>query len=63
MVYNAIRNLVEYGLETGLITENDRTYAINQLLEALRLDEYEEPAEAEASLRTVLVTGICLIRS
>ena len=49
MVYNAIRNLVEYGLETGLITENDRTYAINQLLEALRLDEYEEPAEAEAS--------------
>ena len=33
MVYNAIRNLVEYGLETGLITENDRTYAINQLLE------------------------------
>ena len=49
MVYNAIRNLVEYGLETGLITENDRTYAINQLLEVLRLDEYEEPAEAEAS--------------
>ena len=49
MVYSAIRNLAEYGVETGLITEDDRTYAINQLLEALRLDEYEEPAETEGS--------------
>ena len=43
MVYTAIKKLVQYGLETGLITETDRIYATNQLLEALKLEEYEEP--------------------
>ncbi|MDO4269070.1 MAG: UDP-glucose--hexose-1-phosphate uridylyltransferase, partial [Eubacteriales bacterium] len=48
MVYDAIKKLVQYGLETGLITELDRNYAVNQILEALQMDEYEEP-EAEYS--------------
>lgn len=42
MVYDAITKLVQYGLETGLLQEEDRIYATNQLLEALHLDEYEE---------------------
>ena len=45
MVYTAIKKLVQYGLDTGLITETDRIYATNQLLEALKLEEYEEPEE------------------
>lgn len=47
MVYDAIRKLVQYGLNTGLITEIDRIYAVNQILDVLHLDEYEEPIKTE----------------
>lgn len=43
MVYQAIKALVQYGLNKGLLTEDDAIYARNQLLEALKMDEYEEP--------------------
>ena len=43
MVYEAIKKLVQYGLDTGLITEEDRIYATNQILDVLKLEEYEEP--------------------
>ena len=43
MVYQAIKALVQYGLEKGLLTEDDAIYARNQILEALKMDEYEEP--------------------
>ncbi len=45
MVYDGIKKLVQYGLETGLIEEGDRIYATNRILETLRLDEYEEPKQ------------------
>ncbi|MGN0624394.1 MAG: UDP-glucose--hexose-1-phosphate uridylyltransferase [Oscillospiraceae bacterium] len=45
MICNSIKKLVTYGLETGLIGEEDRVYCINRLLEALSLDSYEEPTE------------------
>lgn len=56
MIYEAIRNLVQYGLETGLIEKEDELYARNQILRELRLDEYEEPEETkgEASLEETL---------
>ena len=50
MVYDAITKLVQYGLETGLLQEEDRIYATNQLLEALHLDEYEETETACGSV-------------
>ena len=43
MVYEAIKKLVQYGMEAGLLTETDRIYAVNQILDVLRLEEYEEP--------------------
>lgn len=46
MVYDSIKKLVQYGLNTGLITEVDRIYATNQILDVLKLDEYEEPSAA-----------------
>ncbi len=49
MVYQAIKALVQYGLEKGLLTEDDAIYARNQILEALKMDEYEEP-EGEGEL-------------
>ena len=45
MIDMAIKKLVTYGLETGLISEVDRYYAVNQILDVLWMDEYEEPEE------------------
>ena len=43
MVYDAIKGLVEYGRNTGLLKEEDEIYARNQILEVLKLDVYEGP--------------------
>ena len=45
MIYESIKKLVTYGLETGLIKAEDRVWAVNRIIEALGLDSYEEPAE------------------
>lgn len=45
MIDNSIKKLVTYGLETGLLSEQDKIYAANQILEVLGVDEYTEPAE------------------
>ncbi|MTK08777.1 MAG: UDP-glucose--hexose-1-phosphate uridylyltransferase [Hungatella sp.] len=45
MIDKAIKKLVTYGLDTGLISENDRYYAVNQILDVLWMDEYEEPQD------------------
>jgi len=39
-----LKSLVTYGLNTGLIQEEDRTLAVNRLLEILGEDAWEEPA-------------------
>ena len=56
MVYEAIKKLVQYGLDTGLIQERDRIYTTNQILDVLGMDSYEEPetAEGEICLEEVL---------
>lgn len=43
MINTYIAALAEYGLETGLITADDRIFAVNSILAALGLDDYEEP--------------------
>lgn len=45
MIFESIKKLVTYGLETGLIQQSDRVYTTNRLLELLCLDEYEDPAQ------------------
>ncbi len=45
MVYDAIKKLVQYGVETGLCEDADRIYVTNRVLEALHMDEYEEPKQ------------------
>lgn len=42
MIQKDIRKLVRYGLDTGLITEADKIYTTNRLLELFGLDELEE---------------------
>lgn len=43
MIYEAVRNLVQYGLEAELIEKEDAIYARNQIISVLGLNEYEEP--------------------
>ena len=56
MVYEAIKGLVQYGLDTGLITEVDAVYARNQILDVMKMDEYEETdgAAFEGGLEEIL---------
>lgn len=55
MVFKAIRDLVSYGLEKGLIQRADQVYVINTLLSTLGLDGYEEPVgEREEDLEKIL---------
>ena len=58
MISEAVRDLVQYGLDTGLLDEEDRYYARNQILSLLGLTEYEEPEEPEKkrSLEDILKT-------
>lgn len=43
-IYGNIRALVKYGLETGLVEEEDEIFTTNRLLELFELDEMEEDA-------------------
>ena len=45
MLSTAIKKLVVYGLETGLIPANEAVYSTNLLLDMFHEDYYEEPAE------------------
>ena len=43
MIDVAIAKLVRYAQDTGLIAPEDHTWAVNMLLEALKLDSWEQP--------------------
>lgn len=45
-INKSIRELVNYGLHTGLVVPEDEVYTINRILEILKLDEYQEPENA-----------------
>ncbi len=47
MIQDAVRKLTEYGIVTGLITEADRIYTTNRLLELFDLDEPGETGEQD----------------
>ncbi len=51
MIQKAIRKLTEYGIVTGLITEADRIYTYNRLLELFDLDELDED-DTDVSVKT-----------
>ena len=43
MINQAIASLVQYAVDRGLITEDDRIWAVNALLERMKLDSFEAP--------------------
>ena len=69
MISNAIQQLVNYGLDTGLIQPDDAIYIRNQLLMTMQLDSFEEPEgdcyyiDLESILKTLVddavARGVC----
>ena len=55
MLYKNIKKLVEYGVQTGLTPECERTYTTNLLLEIFKEDDYEDVSiEGELDLEQIL---------
>lgn len=46
MFYENVKKLVQYGVETGLVSEDERVYTTNLILDLFHEEEYEEPAGA-----------------
>ena len=42
MIQTEIRKLVQYGLLTGLVPEEDKIYTINRLLELFGMEELQD---------------------
>lgn len=60
MIQTSIAKLIQYGMATGLIQEEDKIYVMNSLLEALKLEEAEsqmEQAVAEAHGEDLSIVG------
>ncbi|MDO4287541.1 MAG: UDP-glucose--hexose-1-phosphate uridylyltransferase [Eubacteriales bacterium] len=45
--YMNMKKLVSYGVRAGMITSDDETWAVNQLLDVLGIDSYEEPEDID----------------
>lgn len=45
MLYKHIKQLIDYGLSSGLISDEDVVYTRNRILEILQIDEYIEPED------------------
>lgn len=55
MLYENIKKLVEYGIETGLTPECERSYTTNLLLDLFREDNYED---IECSLSEIVLEDV-----
>ena len=42
MLYEAIKKLVQYGIDTGLTPESERIYTTNLILDVMKEDDYED---------------------
>ena len=67
MIDEAVSKLVTYALRTGLIQENETVWAVNTILDALKLDSYTDPGkeweelELAPILEELLGPGMCHI--
>ena len=42
MIYESIKKLVQYGINSGLTPESERIYTTNLLLDLMKEDDYED---------------------
>ena len=48
-----VARLVQYGIESGLIPEEERIYSTNQILEVMKKDDYEAPTAKKSAQRSI----------
>lgn len=60
MIYESIKKLIQYGRNTGLLAVGDIIYATNQILEILKLDDYEEPQQEYTDIGMADLEGILM---
>ena len=58
MIDKYIREIIDYGIKTGLIGEEDVVYTTNRILEILQLDDYSEGYDAEGMDLEDILKGI-----
>ncbi len=58
-VFEKIKQLVDYGVANDLITELDRCYVTNLIIDALQLDSFIEPEKAEALALVDILDALC----
>lgn len=60
MIYSAVKKLVAYGLETGLVPQEEEIYTINMILDVLKLNDFEDDGkeyinvDLESTLKEIL---------
>lgn len=59
MIYEAIAELVRYGMKTGLIEKEDAIYARNAVMEVLHLEEYEDVDLKEQQMMHICTEKVC----
>lgn len=59
MIFEAINNLVEYGISKNLLTTEDRAYTVNRILEILELDEFLQPETVTKTALDEILEDIC----
>lgn len=55
----SIKQLVNYGISVGFFDESDRIFMTNRLLEALGLDEFDDPGEVETVPLNDILDRLC----
>ena len=58
MLYENIKKLVQYGVETGLTPACEKNYTINLLLDVFKEDEYVEVTPKAMRMRKVILDEI-----
>ncbi len=59
MISKTIDALVNYAVDCGLCTEEDRVYSVNRILEILCIDEYVQPEESVNEKLEVILKKLC----
>ena len=60
MIYSAVKKLVTYGLETGLVPPEEEIYTTNMILDVLKLNDFEDDGkeyksvDLESTLKEIL---------
>ncbi len=59
MINKRIKQLINYGLKAGFFAEEDQIFITNQILETLKISDYNEPSLAETAELEEILKALC----